>query len=259
MPEETYRTIIEQIARRKSSSVTVFADFCRMVACALAMQTREEEYFEAIKGYSKDELELLSKAMGLLVMETEKAPFTDVLGTYYTEIGSRSSQKDRGEFYTPQHVSQLMAKITIDAKEIIERGIPITLNEPASGAGGMILAIAEEFAPEIVDGKPQGKSYVDLLRVTCQDINPIAVDMCYINTTLWGIPAHIIQGNALSNEIVHSWKNIHWLRVCEDERQSFLQMMRLITNPPKKPSEAPEPFTAPIKGNQVEFDFDLTP
>ena len=50
MSTETYRTIIEQIARRKSSALSVFTDFCRIVACALANQTREDEYFEAIKG-----------------------------------------------------------------------------------------------------------------------------------------------------------------------------------------------------------------
>lgn len=247
MPEETYRTIIEQIARRKSSSVTVFADFCRMVACALAMQTREEEYFETIKGYSQDELELLSKAMGLLVMEMEKASFTDVLGTYYTEISSRSTQQARGEFYTPQEISRMMAKMTINAEEVKERSLPITVNEPTCGAGGMVLAIAEEFAPDSVD----------LLRATCQDINPVAADMCYINTTLWGIPAHIIQGNALSNEIVHSWKNIHWARVGEDQRQAFKQMMNAIASPVHKAPSAPEPKMEPIKGNQAEFDFDL--
>lgn len=256
MSTENYRSIIEQIARRKSTTVTVFADFCRMVACALAMQTREDEYFEAIKGYTQEELQMLSKAMATLVLEMQKHPFTDILGTYYTEISSKSSQQDRGEFYTPQNVSKLMAKITIDPHSAIKRGLPITINEPSCGAGGMVLAIAEEFAPNSVT---QDKSYIDLLRVTCQDLSPVATDMCYINTTLWGIPAHIIHGNTLTLETINSWKNIHWLRVGEDKRQAFKQMMRHMTKPTKVKEQSPIVPNTPIKGNQAEFDFDLTP
>lgn len=250
MSTETYRTIIERIARHKSSTLTVFADFCRMVACALAAGTREEEYFEAIKGYSKEELLLLSNAMGLLVEEMEAAPFTDQLGTYYLDAASNSSKQARGEFYTPQEISRLMARMIIDADAVKERGLPISLNEPACGAGGMVLAVAELFAPDAVD----------LLRVTCQDINPIAADMCFINTSLWGIPAQIIQGNVLTNEIVGSWKNVHWLRVGEDARLTYKNLFRLISDPPKK-EKATNPHTematSPIKGDQVEFDFDL--
>lgn len=262
MSTETYQAIIEQIARRKSSTLTVFADFCRIVACTLAAQTREDEYFEAIKGYSKEELEQLAKAMRLLTKEMEEAPFTDILGTYYTEVGSRSSQRSRGEFYTPQEISRMMAKISIDAKAVIERGLPITVNEPACGAGGMVLAIAEEFAPDLVNGKRQGKSHVDLLRVTCQDINPTATDMCFINTTLWGIPALIIQGNVLANETINTWKNIHWARVGEDQRQAVMQMMSMVAEPPRaaEPTAAPPTniLTSPVEAGQVEFNFDLS-
>jgi len=216
MSDETYRTIIEQLARTKSSTITVFADFCRITACCLAAGTREGEYFEVIKNYSKDELEELSKALALLINEMESKPFTDILGPYYLDIASHSSKQSRGEFYTPPEISKLMAKITVDAKSVIEKGKPITVNEPACGAGGMMLALAEEFAP----------SHVDLLRITAQDLNPVGVDMCYINMTMWGIPAKIICGNTLHGTINSSWKNIHWHRVSEDQRQALEQIQK---------------------------------
>lgn len=223
-----------------------------MAACALAVGTREDEYFEAIRTYDKGELAELSKALALLVTEMESKPFTDILGTYYTEVASHSSKLARGEFYTPPEISKMMAKMTINTEAIKERGLPITVNEPACGAGGMMLAVAEEFAPDSVD----------LLRVTCQDINPIAVDMCYINTTLWGIPATIIQGNALSSDPgtarTKVWKNVHWARVGEDLRQSHLQIMRLIAEENHDLADSPPETFKPVdyKG-QAEFDFDL--
>lgn len=261
MPQETYRTIIEKIARTKSSAASVFTDFCRISACAVAAQTREEEYFEIIRPYSKDELELLSKAYALLVQEMESKPFTDVLGEYYLEIAAHSSKQARGEFYTPAPICELMMRMTLDPDSVIEEGKPVSMLEPACGAGGMVLATAKQFSPLI---RKDEKSYVDLLRVTCQDINPVATDMTFINTSLWGIPAKIQLGNFLSKELPDKvWKNIHWMRVGEDERikaQALFRMFDAMRDIQTKPPEERRPIVAPHLDadlNQVEFDFNL--
>lgn len=252
MPQTTYRTIIEKIAFSHSSVAIVFTDFCRMVACSLALQTREEEYLEVIRPYSKEQLHQFSKAFALLVQEMESHPFTDCLGSYYLEIAAHSSKQTRGEFHTPQEISRLMARITIDADASISRSQPITINEPACGAGGMVLAIAELFAPK----------HVDLLRVTCQDINPVATDMTYINTSLWGIPAKVILDNAISPQAPQKiWKNIHWGRVGEDQRQQLIQIQRELCQPspgstnPSVVSESSPPKTP--ESEQHEFDLDF--
>ena len=153
MADETYRTIIEQLARTKSSTITVFADFCRIAACCLAAGSREDEYFEVIKNYSKEELIEFSKALALLINEMESKPFSDVLGSYYLDIASHSSKQSRGEFYTPPEISKLMAMITVDAKSVIEKSKPITVNEPACGAGGMILAPSRNNSPLMQQAK----------------------------------------------------------------------------------------------------------
>jgi len=247
MADNSYRTIIERIARTKSSAITVFADFCRIAACCLSAGSREDEYIEAIKSYSKDELTELSKALALLISEMESKPFTDILGTYYLDIASHSSKQSRGEFYTPPEISKLMAMITVDAKSVIEKGKPITVNEPACGAGGMMLALAEHFAP----------NHVDLLRVTCQDINPVGVDMCYINMTLWGIPATMICGDTIRGTVNNSWKNIHWHRVGEDQRQAVEQMLDFVKNPQTQEEEKAADITMPSTSFQTGEQFEL--
>ena len=78
---------------------------------------------------------------------------------------------------------------------------PVTLCEPACGAGAMILAYAKALSPE----------NRCRLRVTAIDISKTACDMCFINTTLWAIPAEVIHGNTLSMKFFASWRNIHWV------------------------------------------------
>lgn len=252
MADETYRSIIERIARTKSSQLNVFTDFCRMTACCLAVGSREEEYFEVIKPYSKDELTELSKAIALLVDEMESNHFTDVLGTYYLDVASHSSKQARGEFYTPPEISKAMAMMLVDTDQVKSEGLPIKVNEPACGAGGMVLALAELFAPDSVD----------ILRVTCQDINPVGVDMCFINTSLWGIPANIILGDTLRMTVTKSWKNIHWHRVGEDQRLAALEMLSIIRQPvachtSTDAHSSNEPITSTL-GSNGQFEFDLT-
>ena len=258
MPDKTYRTILEEIARTKSSIVTVFNDFCRIAACVCAAETREEEYFQAIKSYDKEELGKFSIAYALLVQEMEQKPFIDVLGPYYIDIASHSSKQTRGEFYTPPEICELMALMSVDTAQIIEKGIPFTVSDPCCGSGGMILALAKQLSPIVIDGDG---SYVDLLCVTCQDINPVGVDMCYVNTSLWGIPATMILGNTLKAEVNKVWKNIHWHRVGEDQHQTLADFSKLITEPAQKET-GQEPQKHPAnpklgKGNQFEFDLDL--
>jgi hypothetical protein len=247
LPNETYRTVVEQLARTKSSSLTVFADFCRVAACALAMGSREVEYLDVARSYTRDELSDLSRAMALLVQEMETKPFTDILGEYYLSIAANSSKHARGEFFTPPEISKLIAMMLVDVDAVKAAGKPITMNEPACGSGGMILTMAEQFAP----------TSIDLLRVTAQDINPVAVDMCYINLTLWGIPAKVILGDTLRNTRTAEWRNLHWHRVGEEQRLMIGQFQELMTSEPE-PIPATS-FAEKVKTSEVngQFQFDL--
>lgn len=250
MPTPTFRDAIQSIARTRSSQAAVFADFCRMAACAVSVLAREDEYLKIAANYSRDELSDFSQSLALLVQEMESKPFTDVLGPFYLEVAAHSSKQARGEFFTPPELSRAMARMLIDVDSVKSAGRPITVAEPACGSGGMVLAVAELFAPDSVD----------LLRVTCQDINPVAADMCYLNTTLWGIPAQILLGNTLGTTLSGSWKNPHWRRVREDERRLFIEVKSLIESPRPEPipEEATEPPAEPIMREvNGQFEFDL--
>ncbi len=110
------------------------------------------------------------------------------------------------------------------------------MSEPTCGSGGIILKAGKLLAPK-EEGAP---SYVDLLRVDAIDINPVAVDMTYINTTMWGIPTRVTHGNALSMETWGVWENFHWKRVGENERIAYKEILRLLTEPAPQAEEKNE-------------------
>jgi type I restriction-modification system DNA methylase subunit len=196
-----FRKILE-ILSRKNDTRRIFDAFTRFAACALAAQTREAEYLEEVKNWERPDLDVFAEALGALVNEMETKPFEDIIGGYYMEFAlSHKGQQWNGEFHTPKTICDLMARMTLGDMESMPAEGPITVCEPACGAGAMILSLGEACSPEVRRR----------LRVTAIDINRTACDMSFINTTLWGIPTRIIHGNTLSNEYWSAWSNIHYI------------------------------------------------
>jgi type I restriction-modification system DNA methylase subunit len=199
-PPSDFRKILDRVAHRYDTR-RVFDGFIRLAACAVAAQTREVEYLEEAKRWQKPELVLFSEALGALVLEMETRPFEDLIGRYYMEFAlSNKGQQWNGEFHTLKPICDMMARMLINPESFPAEG-PITVCEPACGAGAMILSVGEAYPPEIRRR----------LRVTAIDINRTACDMAFINTTLWGVPTRVIHGNSLSNEYWAAWSNIHYI------------------------------------------------
>lgn len=102
----------------------------------------------------------------------------------------------KGQFFTPPHICDLMTDLVYGEK--IKTDDFITLSEPACGGGGMILAFANRL---IKDGyNPAQKMWVEAI-----DIDRTSALMCYVQLSLWNIPARVIVGNALSLEMKESF------------------------------------------------------
>ncbi len=199
--ERDFRNILAGLSHRHDTR-RIFDAFVRLAACALAMQTREEEYLEEAKRWEKPELGLFAEALGALVAEMELHPYEDLIGGYYMETAlSQKGQQWNGEFHTPKPICDLMAQMLMGDTESWPAEGPITICEPACGAGAMILSCAQACPSEIRSR----------LRFTAIDISRTACDMAFINTTLWGIPTRVMHGNTLSNEYWAAWSNIHYI------------------------------------------------
>ncbi len=196
-----FRKILERISHRHDTR-KVFDGFIRLAACTLSAQTREAEYLEEAKQWERPDLGLFAEALGALILEMESRPFEDLIGRYYMEFAlSQKGKRWNGEFHTPKHICDLMARMTLGEIESTPDDEPITVCEPACGAGAMILSLAQACSPEVRRR----------LRVTAIDISRTACDMAFINTTLWRVPTRVIHGNTLSMEYWAAWSNIHYI------------------------------------------------
>ena len=184
----------------------VFADFCEMGALAMSNSVdlaqrneRENRYLSIIKKYEPSEVHRFPQMLAELTMAMEYGP-DDVLGQVFGELELGNSA--RGQFFTPYPICKLMASQLIGdgadlRKRLDERGF-ITVNEPASGAGAMVIAIAEALRDE-------GFNYQRCLHVTAQDVDSRAVHMTYLQLSLLHIPAILILGNTLALEERQLW------------------------------------------------------
>ena len=176
------------------SSSEKFRDFCELAFCAYAKVTAEnleKRYMDIVQTYrDKDTIRAYPRLMAMAwrgVMDGE-----DFLGQAAAELNALDAKT--GQFFTPMPVSQMMAMIGLQGAEaVIEEKGYITLNEPASGAGGMILAAAKVI-------KEMGYDPSSHLLVSAQDISQIAYHMCFLQLTFVGIPARVERCNSLSME-----------------------------------------------------------
>ncbi len=93
----TFLKPLETLSARRGSITTIFADFVRLAACSLAprhevdgrsLSIREDEYMEVIGRYDKREAGLLAEAFGEFLLEADKHPHTDILGTAWLDFRS---------------------------------------------------------------------------------------------------------------------------------------------------------------------------
>lgn len=181
----------------------VFRDFCELAAISLRNRvdpcehdTREQRYLKIASGYSDAELDRFSETLALLTLELGKNP-SDVLGHLYMTLDLGNDRT--GQFFTPYHISVTIAQMSLnDASAQLATKPFITLNEPACGSGGMVIAAAQVL-------RQQGINYQQKLHVTAQDIDITAVHMSYIQLSLLGVPAVVIHGSTLATTAFDRW------------------------------------------------------
>ncbi|EGY0660539.1 DUF1738 domain-containing protein [Salmonella enterica] len=177
----------------------VFSDFVHMAACSLYNALHRDEAFEAdymqrVARYSAEDANNMARLLSEVVLGLEFCP-TDFLGRIYMISGLGNFHN--AQYFTPYSVSYAMARMTLSHRisELTsgERDF-ITVSDPASGGGCMIVALAEAMLEAGLNPQKQMVAY-------CVDIDPVAAMMCYIQLSLMGIPAIVATGNSLSVEI----------------------------------------------------------
>lgn len=241
----------------------VFKDFVTMAAISLHNRVRmnaklEAEYMSIVGRYTKEEAIAMAHLLGMLVEMLEPSP-RDVLGDLFMALEFGGTHN--GKFFTPHHISELMAQIGY-GEQLENLDAPfVTLSEPACGAGGMVLA----FVKVLID---KGHNPAKRLWARCQDIDRTAALMCYVQLSLWHVPAAVIVGDTLANECrevfytpahyLHGWRwklEARWKRELPEQGTGSDPVVPVATPPLESVAKEVMPADAPAMTMQVDFGF----
>lgn len=185
---------------------TVFRDFLQYCAVTISnicdgahFEERQKEREILLKKYQGEVSlhECFCTLMRAIMSHQEQGRLRDVLGTIFEAIGL--SNERSGQFFTPENVSQFMAKMMIGEKlQELEEKPYITVSDPCIGSGRMLLAFANEV-------QELGHNYCAKMVGMAVDIDATCVYMSYIQFSMYGIPAVVIHGNSLMVEEWSRW------------------------------------------------------
>lgn len=182
----------------------VWNDFLSLSAISMAnvvptpeKEEREEKYHSIISSYQKEEQEIFPQMLNLVVLALSDNPEQDFLGSLYHYLELHQEQK--GQFFTPYHICEFMSEIQFsdtEADEMLKEKRYISVNDPACGAGAMLIAFANV-------ARKHGINYQKHVLFVAQDIDRTAAMMCYIQMSLLGCPAIVAIGDSLAKPFPH--------------------------------------------------------
>ena len=165
---------------------------------------REERYLQIIRSYKPDQqkklAEIFAKVYALLASVVyDNGKFNDNLGEIFMRCNL--GNKTAGQFFTPYHISEFMARVTIDEtlvkEKIADDGI-LAINDPCCGGGGMIMAALEVL-------HDLGVNYARNCFIEANDVDLRCVHMTYLQLALAGVPAIVRHQNTLTRECWSVW------------------------------------------------------
>lgn len=245
----------------------VWGDFVVMAAISISnlvdktnAESREKTYMALASKYNKDELECFSQMFAEVVCGIDECPDQDFLGELY--MGLELGNDHNGQFFTPYCVCTAMAKITSpDIKAHIERDGWISVNDPACGAGALLVAFANECLR-------QGVNYQTNVLFVAQDIDMIVGCMCYIQLSLLGCPGYVCIDDTICRPCTsldkrglipkpgeRIWYTPFYFRTEWHYRRLWAQMDMLFQTAPQEhhplPAKEPEPELKESKSGQL--------
>lgn len=201
--KKEFCTLMDKFAFRYSRW-QVWNDFLNLSAISLAdvvptaeKEEREKTYHAILSGYREEEKEIFPQMLNLVVLALSDNPEQDFLGSLYHYLNLHQEQK--GQFFTPYHICEFMSELQFTedekAEKLEEKGY-ISVNDPACGAGAMLIAFANV-------AKKHGINYQKQVLFVAQDIDRTAAMMCYIQMSLLGCPAIVVIGDSLAKPFPH--------------------------------------------------------
>lgn len=196
------------------SLISLFDDFCCMAMASFhnslytvgkmdapahykdTVDRLEKNYEEIVKKHDKQTLDKFAFMLAKLISAMHEKPY-DYLGSVYMRLGIGNGSA--GQFFTPSHICDLMASITLD-KATIEQHIkerkPITMHDPTCGSGAMAIGFINALKNDY-----NLENYANWVHITLIDLDYLCVKMAYIQMAILGVVASILHGDTLTLKI----------------------------------------------------------
>ncbi len=248
--------VFNRIAKHKHR-YEVFRDFVIISAISLhnainKNEEMEQEYLNIVGQYEKEEISGFCELLAILVELLQPEP-RDILGGLYMEL--ELGNDNTGQFFTPPEISLMLAQMSYgDQLKEIQQDF-VTLSEPACGAGGMVLAFVKVMISHSHD--PAKKLWVQ-----CIDVDRLVAMMCYVQLSLWNVPAEVIVGDSLKMEFRQTlYTPAHYLGGWSIKLH-YREAKDLLTQPPEEKQAEKKDNDVPAlkqkqtnKGENIQFDF----
>ena len=171
----------------------LFFDWVRYTALGISLgglDSQKEEHIEElnniIKKYKESELKQFNSLAEIVAKHLKNNTDQDYLGDIYVELGL--SNGNRGQIFTPYHISKLMAKL-IYSPDAGGKGYT-TASDPCIGSGTLMIAYANCAAEN-------GLSMQDDLLIVGQDIDRTLAMVSYIQLSIIGVAGYVLVGDSL--------------------------------------------------------------
>ena len=160
----------------------VWSDFIQLTAIDISNVTdkgnapkRAADARNIAKKYSEDEIKRMAEMLMQMVYAIDENPDQDFLGELY--MACNLGNDHAGQFFTPYNVCQCMSEITYDVPALLDGKGFIAVNDPACGAGALLLSFANAC-------KRHDINYQQKVLFVAQDIDYTVGLMCYISKYL---------------------------------------------------------------------------
>lgn len=242
----------------KYSLWELWQDWITMSAISIAnvfdgpyRKEREEMYSSRAARYSASELKAFADMLFELVADMDRDPDQDFLGELFMSLDLGNEW--RGQFFTPYDVCRMMASMSIsdDLNAKIESQGWVSVNDPACGAGALLLAFANECLRH-------GINFQTSVLFVAQDVDFLAGMMCYIQMSLLGCPGYVVIGNTLTEPSTsrdargllpagggNVWYTPMYYSQIWSWRRAFATVQLLISVPAQPDGHKPE-YTSPV-------------
>ena len=183
------------------SRYKVWDDFVHMAALSIVntvdkrhFEEREKRFLAIRKPYTDSQFSGFAKLFAITAGALEENPFQDFLGELYMRCDLGNDHT--GQFFTPYHVCEMMAKIIVSGedgpiRQRLKTDGYVALCDPCIGGGAMMIAGAQALFN-------MGINYQQEAVFACQDIDYTVAMMAYIQLSLIGCPGYVVVGNSLT-------------------------------------------------------------